>query len=123
VSFRTLDTPPSGLAAPNLPALAGAVGAILGWLRQARDVINSIMRGKLNCTGAKTLSPGAATTTLADQLIGGSSIVLLQPITANAAAELGNGTLYFDPPAAGSVVIHHANNAQTDRPFNYVVIG
>ena len=50
-------------------------------------------------------------------------MVLLQPTSANAAAELGNGTLYFDAPGAGSVVIRHANNAQIDRSFNYVVIG
>jgi hypothetical protein len=123
MSFRNLDTPPSGLVTPNLQALAGIVAKVLGWLGQARDVTNNIMRGKLNCTGTKSLGPGAATTTLSNQLIGGGSVVLLQPITANAAAELGNGTLYFDPPAAGSVVIHHANNAQTDRTFNYVVIG
>jgi hypothetical protein len=123
VSFRTLDTPPSGLVAPNVPALAGSLGAVVSWLRKVYEAVNNLMRGKMNCTGTKSLGAGAATTTLSDQLIGGSSVVLLQPITANAAAELGNGTLYFDPPAAGSVVIHHANNAQTDRTFNYIVIG
>lgn len=124
MSFRTLDTPPSTtVAPPNLPVLAGVVAKVIIWLGQARDVINNIMRGKLNCTGTVTLAAGAATTTLSDALIGGSSVVLLQPTTANAAAELGNGTLYFDVPGAGSVVINHANSAQTDRTFTYVVIG
>ena len=118
MSFRNLDSPPSfAKASEGLPSEVSA------WLGRVRDVVNNIMRGKLNCTGAVTLAAGATTTTLSDALIGGSSVVLLQPTTANAAAELGNGTLYFDAPGAGSVVIRHANNAQIDRSFNYVVMG
>jgi hypothetical protein len=118
VSFRNLDSPPSfARATEGRPSEASA------WLGRVRDVVNNIMRGKLNCTGAVTLAAGAVSTLLSDVRIGGGSVLLLQPTTANAAAELGNGTLYFDAPGAGSVVIRHANNAQIDRSFSYVVIG
>jgi hypothetical protein len=118
MSFRNLDSPPSFAKATE-----GGPSEASAWLGRVRDVVNNIMRGKLNCTGAVTLAAGAASTLMSDARIGGGSVLLLQPTTANAAAELGNGTLYFDAPGAGSVVIRHANNAQIDRSFNYVVIG
>jgi len=128
VSFRNLDTPPS--FAKNLVGGPGSAGSGSGgpseasaWLGRVRDVVNNIMRGKLNCTGAVTLAAGAGSTLLSDARIGGGSALLLQATSANAAAELGNGTLYFDAPGAGSVVIRHANNGQSDRSFCYVVIG
>ena len=68
-------------------------------------------------------SPAAvqAATTLNDPLITRASCVLLMPLTANAAAALP--ALHFDPTVSGSVVIHHANNGQTDRRFRYLVMG
>lgn len=111
MSFRNaLDPPPDG------PLLHG-------WLKGLKDVVGNILRGKLNCTGTVTLTPSVATTTITDGKIGGGTVVLLQPLTAHAAAELGNGTLYFNPAGNGTVVINHANSAQTDRNFNYVLIG
>jgi hypothetical protein len=118
VSFRNLDTPPA-----FAKATAGKPAEVSAWFGRVRDVVNNMMRGKLNCTGAVTLAAGAGSTLLSDARIGGGSVVLLQATSANAAAELGNGTLYFDAPGAGSVVIRHANNAQIDRSFTYVVIG
>ena len=118
MSFRNLDTPPSFATASQ-----GRPAEVSAWLGRVRDVVNNIMRGKLNCTGAVTLAAGADGTLLSDARIGGGSVVLLQATSTNAAAELGNGTLYFDAPGAGSVVIRHANNGQSDRSFGYVVIG
>ena len=45
------------------------------------------------------------------------------PTTANAAAELGNGTLYVSARAKGGFTLAHANNAQGDRAFGYALIG
>jgi hypothetical protein len=45
------------------------------------------------------------------------------PTTANAAAELGNGTLHVSARAKGSFTLTHANNAQPDRSFDYAMIG
>ena len=118
MSFRNLDSPPSFAGATE-----GGPSEASAWLGRVRDVVNNIIRGKLNCTGAVTLGAGAGSTLLSDPRIGGGSVLLLQATSANAAAEIGNGTLYFDAAGAGSVVIRHANNAQSDRSFSYVVIG
>ena len=93
------------------------------FLRKVSLAVNNILRGKTNNTGAVTLTESSATTTLLDIRIGINSVILLQPTTANASAEIGAGTIYFDDPGNGSVVINHANNVQTDRIFKYAIIG
>jgi hypothetical protein len=64
-----------------------------------------------------------ATTTVTAVNCGAGSVVLLVPKTANAAAELGNGTAYISAVANGSFTITHANNAQVDRTFGFVCLG
>ena len=93
------------------------------FLRKVVLAINNILRGKTNNTGSVILTENSATSTLTDIRIGINSVILLQPTTANASAEIGAGTIYFDDPGDGSVVINHANNAQTDRTFKYAIIG
>jgi hypothetical protein len=44
-------------------------------------------------------------------------------MTANAAAEVGAGTIYISAVSHRSFTITHANNAQTDRTFGFVCIG
>lgn len=87
--------------------------------------INGALAGKLNAVTTVTLTAGAASTTLTDSRIAPSSFIGFMPTTANAAAEIGNGTLYV--PAAtqnsGSAVITHANNAQVDRTYQLIIIG
>ena len=85
------------------------------------DAINNILKGKLNNGGELTLTANSATSTLTDIRIGIDSVILIQPTTANAAAALAN--VYFGTPGDGTVTVNHANNAQTDRSFRYVVIG
>lgn len=91
------------------------------WDILARSVLNNGIAGKLNVVGEVVLLPGAAITTLNDPLITRASWLSLMPLTANAANALS--TLYFDATTSGAVVIHHANNAQTDRRFRYAVLG
>lgn len=86
---------------------------------RTRTFMNEVRDGKLNNGGEVTLTANSATTTLTDSLITTNSVILLMPMTANAAVALGG--LYFSAPAAGSVVINHANNAQTDRTYKYTV--
>ena len=93
------------------------------FLRKVVLAVNNILRGKTNNTGSVTLTASSATTTLTDIRIGINSVILLQPTTANASAEIGAGTIYFADPGNGSVVINHANNAQTDRTFKFAIIG
>ena len=110
--FRGLDNAP-----PSSP------GAILGFLTQVRDVVNNLLRGKLNATLDVTLNANAASTTVQDPRIGGASGIYLSPLSANAAAEIGAGGIYIASLAAQTAVIAHANNAQTDRRFRLQIIG
>ena|SRR5579859_8144551 len=91
--------------------------------RGVAEVLNRLVDGKINSVSSVTLAANAASTTLSDIYVGGGSFIGLMPMTANAAAELGNGTLYFSTPAKQAVVINHANNAQVDRTYTYVVLG
>jgi hypothetical protein len=91
------------------------------WLRLIAVALNNAISGKLNNTGAVTITANVATTTLTDSRIGKNSMIGLMPTTANAAAALAN--IYFTTFADGSCVINHANNAQNDRTFIYTVTG
>jgi hypothetical protein len=123
VSFRGLDVPPKGNAAPNPAALASLLGAVVAWLVKLRDVVNNIMRGKINATLDVTLTPSAATTTVSDARIGGGCGIYLMPLSANAAAEIGAGTIWWGAPGNQTVTLNHASNAQTDRTFRLLIIG
>jgi len=93
------------------------------FLRKVSLSVNNILRGKTNNTGSVTLTESSATTTFTDIRIGINSVIVLQPTTANASAEIGAGTIYFDDPGKGTIVINHANNAQTDRIFRFAILG
>lgn len=74
-------------------------------------------------SGLVTLAVSAPSTTLSDARIRFNSVILLVATTANAAAELANGTLWI--PESGRVngiaTIAHANNAQADRTYRYLI--
>lgn len=101
---------------PGLPVGGGDA-------RQVAAIVNRLAQGKLNCTGTVTLTPAAASTTIADPRATATSVILLMPTTANAAAEIGNGTAYVSTRSKGSFTLAHANNAQIDRTFAYAIIG
>lgn len=85
--------------------------------------LNEIGTGHLDVTGTVTLTANAATTTVTDSLFNAGEVPLFTAATANAAAEIKNGTMYVSSRTNGSFVITHANNAQTDRTFLYVRLG
>ena len=87
-------------------------------LRQLAVAININADGQ---TGTLTLTANAASTTLTDDRITASSVISLMPTTANAAAALA--TSYVGTRAIGSATITHANNAQADKTFAYIVTG
>jgi hypothetical protein len=95
------------------------------WLLKCSRAINGILKGQLNTGGLVTLSANVASTTITDARISVDSTFVLVPTTANAAAELGAGTLYMSETGRvnGAIVITHANNAQTDRTYRIVVLG
>ena len=90
--------------------------------RQLAQQLAGALRGAIGCTLSVTLTANVATTTVIDSRISIMTAPLLVPVTANAAAEIGNGTLYVTP-TKGQCVITHANNAQTDRTFQMALIG
>ena len=88
-------------------------------LREISEVTNGIMNGKTNNTGSVTLRASNTTTTITDERLGFDSIILLSPLTANAAAQ----TPYISTKAKGSVIITHTSTAHTDLNFDYIIVG
>lgn len=87
--------------------------------RKIAEVANQAVQGKTLNVSTVTLTANSATTTLDDTRIGVSSFIGLSPTTANAAAE----QWYISSQTSMQATITHANNAQADRTFVYVIIG
>ena len=81
--------------------------------------IRELFEGRRYTTGTVTITANAASTIVRHLNFGVDSVPHLVPTTANAAAEVRNGTLYVSARANGSFTLTHANNAQTDRIFLY----
>jgi hypothetical protein len=86
-------------------------------------VIGQLAEGRSNAVGTVTLAANAASTVVPAQNCGAGSTVLLMPLTAHAATEVGNGTIYIAAVTNGAFTIAHANNAQTDRRFGWAALG
>lgn len=86
--------------------------------------IQQLGSGRSNAVGTVTLATGAATTTVtATGLCATGSTPILTATTANAATEVGNGTMYVSAVANNSFTITHANSATTGRTFLYAILG
>lgn len=84
--------------------------------------IIELCKGHTNAIGTITLTANAASTTVSAPTCSETSVPMLSPFTANAAAEVGNGTISV-APGREAFVITHANNAQTNRTFGWHVAG
>jgi hypothetical protein len=87
--------------------------------REVAEVVNNAVNGKTNNTGTVTLAASTTTTTLNDERLGFDSVILLSPLTANAAAQ----NPYISTKAKGSVVITHTSVARADLNFDYIIVG
>jgi len=88
--------------------------------------LQQLAAGRSNATGIVTLAVNVATTTVTPTQTGSiasGSTPILTPTTANAATEVGNGTMYVSAVANGSFTITHANAATTGRTFLYAILG
>jgi hypothetical protein len=85
--------------------------------------IQQLAAGRSNAVGSVTLATGASTTTVTTTNCAAGSVPILVPTSANAAAEIGNGTMYVSAVANGAFTITHANAAATGRTFLYAVVG
>ena len=112
---------------PNAPRDAGGSepDLIRQFARQIASVVNRLNRGKFNVTGTVTLTEDETTTVLTDERLTINSVVVFDPETANAAAELYGASMYVLTADRnnGSWTITHANNSQTDRTFTYAILG
>ena len=93
--------------------------------RRIADVVRQLVEGRSNAVGTVTLAANAATTTVAAPTCGPASLPFLFPTTAHASAEWAAGGLYIlqSNVTKAQFVITHANNAQADRTFAWVVLG
>lgn len=94
-----------------------------GTLSDALDGIHSLYRGRSMAVGSVTLTQNVATTTVTHDSISEDAKPVLFPTTANAATEIGNGTMYVSAVVAGSFTITHANAATAGRTFYWVALG
>ena len=111
---------------PHIPSPPKNPAELWPWLRTLWQAVVRIRQGKLECVGEVTLTANAATTTLtATGLLSMQSVVEFDPKTANAATEKAAGTMYVltADRANDTWTITHANNAQTDRTFQYSIVG
>ena len=92
-------------------------------LRRIVESIRALYQGRSDAVGSVTLTPSASTTTVTTVSCGLGSRVHLTPTTANAAAEIGNGTMYVSAVNQGNFVITHANSATAGRTFNWSIHG
>jgi hypothetical protein len=78
-------------------------------------------RDRVVFAASVTLTANAATTVVPCLAMAASSHVFFSPRSANAAAEIGAGTMYVSSRGFRTFTISHANNAQADRTFSYIV--
>jgi hypothetical protein len=89
--------------------------------RQIARLANNLLQGKVNAVIQVTLAANSATTTVTDRRIGANTGLFFSPLTADAAGALSG--LYVSSQANGTATLTHANNAQSDRTFNVLLIG
>lgn len=92
-------------------------------LKKVILALQQLAAGRSNATGTVTLATSASTTVVTDANCAVDTVPLLTAVTANAATEVGNGTIYVSSVAMGSFTITHANSATAGRTFLYVLQG
>lgn len=90
-------------------------------IRRLLEAVNALASGRSNAVGSVTLTASDTTTTVADRKAGMDSVIALMPTTSNAAAAVG--TTYVSSRGIGTFTLTHANNAQTDKTFAYLIQG
>ncbi len=89
--------------------------------RKISTMLNRLNTGKLNATGDVTLTANQTTTNVSDLRCGVDSVITFMPQTANAASAMA--TTYVSARNKQGFTISHANDANTDKTFSYIIIG
>lgn len=87
------------------------------------QALRELVEGRHNASGRFILTPGVTTTVVAHPNCSLTCEPQFSARTANAAAEIGNGTIWISAIEQGGFTVRHANNAQADREFGYTVTG
>lgn len=90
-------------------------------VRKIVSALNRMVEGRLDCYGQVTLRAGETTTTVDAYFASPNSTIVLSPRTANAAAAMAS--TFVSAKGNRAFTLAHANNAQTDRIFDYAFIG
>ena len=90
-------------------------------LRRIVRGIRDLFEGRSNAVGRFTCTQNQATTVVTAKNCGPASEIFIQALTANAAAEVGNGTIYISARVPGAFTVTHANSATASRTFAYRV--
>lgn len=117
MSIFNFEKAPEGTGSSDPKALAQSI-------RSVAVVVNRILSGKLNALKEVTLTSSAGSTTVSDPRLTINSFVAFDPVTADAAAELANGTLYVTTANRrnGAFTLTHANNGLT-RTYKMLIVG
>lgn len=99
-------------------------------LRKILSVLSGIMQGKTNNTGSFTLTANDTTTTVTLPVgkLGPNTVILWQPTTANAATAMANlyvsaRTISTKGAVNNTFTLTHSNTADSDKTFNYILVG
>lgn len=98
------------------------------WRFKVATLLN-LLAGGLLATRTFTLTASAGSTVVLDDRVNVNSLVLWQPLTANAAnefagmVELDTPPMYASAQADGSFTLAHSSTSSTDRTFRYLVLG
>lgn len=90
-----------------------------GTPREVSEIVNNLVEGKSNNTGAFSTTTSTTTTTLTDERIGFNSVIAFMPLDANSATELKD--IYFDNFAKGSCTVHHGSHGVA-RNYRYIIV-
>ena len=89
------------------------------FLKDLVDIVENCVNGKTNNCGEVTLGASITSTDVENILCNENSVILLQPITANAA----NLTDVYVTADDKTFTITHPSDANTDLTFRYVIVG
>ena len=92
-------------------------------IRRVVQSVRELVEGRHNAASRFTLTPGTTTTVVEHPNCSLDCEPQFSPRTANAAAEVGNGTIWISDVGQGSFTVRHANNGQADRIYGFTVSG
>lgn len=87
--------------------------------RKIVQAIRDLATGAANSVGSTSivLSPGAVYTTVSDPICTNTSMIVLSPLTQNAATAV----VWVSAVGSGTFTLGHDASAATDRTFNYEI--